>query len=49
MTNSEYIFAINKDPDAAIFQVAHYGIIGDVYDVIPELLAKIKQSEEVTA
>jgi electron transfer flavoprotein alpha subunit len=49
MTNSEYIFAINKDANAPIFQVAHYGIVGDVYDVIPELLAKIKQSEEVTA
>lgn len=49
MTNSEYIFAINKDENAPIFQVAHYGIVGDVYDVIPELLEKIKQSEEVTA
>lgn len=49
MTNAEYIFAINQDPNAAIFQVAHYGIVGDVYDVIPELLEKIKQSEEVTA
>lgn len=49
MMNSDYIFAINKDPKAAIFQVAHYAIVGDVYDVIPELLAKIKQSEEVKA
>lgn len=49
MTNSDYVFAINKDPNAEIFQVAHYGIIGDVYDVIPELLAKMKKSEEVMA
>ena len=49
MTNSEYIFAINKDPNSPIFQVAHYAIVGDIYEVIPELLEKIKKSEEVTA
>ncbi|WP_026478935.1 electron transfer flavoprotein subunit alpha [Alkaliphilus transvaalensis] len=42
MLNSEYIFAINEDPSAPIFDVAHYGIVGDIYEVIPSLLEKIK-------
>lgn len=42
MNNSECIVAINKDEKASIFGVAHYGIIGDVYEVIPQLIEKIK-------
>lgn len=45
MNNSECIIAINKDEKASIFGVAHYGIIGDVYDVIPQLIEKIKAGE----
>jgi len=42
MAGAETIFAINNDPNAAIFSVAHYGIVGDIYEIIPVLLAKLK-------
>lgn len=45
MNNSDCIIAINKDEKATIFQVAHYGIIGDVYEVIPSLIEKVKSGE----
>ncbi|MBD7911276.1 MULTISPECIES: FAD-binding protein [Clostridium] len=42
MNNSDCIIAINKDPNAAIFNVAHYGIVGDLYEIIPKLVEKIR-------
>lgn len=42
MNNSDYIFAINKDEKAPIFEAAHYGVIGDIYEVVPQLIEKIK-------
>ena len=42
MRGSEQIIAINTDPDASIFKVAHTAIVGDVCEVLPSLLKKIK-------
>ena len=42
MENSDVIVAINKDPSAPIFNVAHYGIVGDIHEVIPILIEEIK-------
>ncbi|NFI01175.1 electron transfer flavoprotein subunit alpha [Clostridium botulinum] len=46
MNNSEHIFAINNDDKAPIFKVAHYGIVGNMYEIIPQLIEKIKMSKE---
>ena len=42
MKGSERIIAVNTDPDAPIFKIAHAGIVGDLYEVIPALLERIK-------
>jgi electron transfer flavoprotein alpha subunit len=43
MQTSDVIIAINTDPDAPIFKVATYGIVGDVYQVVPALTTKLKE------
>ena len=42
MSKSSLILAINKDADAPIFKFAHHGIVGDVYQVLPELIKQFK-------
>lgn len=43
MNHSDNIIAINTDPDAPIFQTANYCVIGDLYDVVPNLIRDIKE------
>jgi len=42
MSESKRIIAINTDPEAPIFSVAHYGIVGDLNEVIPKMITAYK-------
>ncbi|MHB1346861.1 MAG: FAD-binding protein [Candidatus Humimicrobiaceae bacterium] len=43
MQTSDIVIAINKDPSAPIFKIANYGIVGDMFDIVPKLIARIKK------
>ncbi len=42
MQGSDYVVAINRDPDAPIFKLAAFGIVGDLFEVVPALVAELR-------
>ena len=46
MENSEYIIAVNKDRNAPIFNIADIGVVGDVNQILPLLVEKVKEELE---
>ncbi|MCX7965868.1 MAG: FAD-binding protein [Syntrophorhabdaceae bacterium] len=48
MQNAEHIIAINKDKNAPIFEIAHVGIVGDVFEILPTLITSLKEKANMS-
>ena len=46
MNTAQTIVAINTDPEAQIFRIAHYRIVDDLYKIVPDLIERIKAAKE---
>jgi electron transfer flavoprotein alpha subunit len=49
MKGSDCIVAVNNDPEASIFKIAHYGLVGDLYEIVPCLVERIQQTRHSVA
>lgn len=45
MKQARNIIAINTDPDARIFEIAHYPVLGDLYEIVPEMISRLKEKK----